>query len=362
MLTTLAPPRLTDTLTELLRPRRAVPIGFMAVVLVVGQVWFTPDIMAVWLAIVLVTVFLVVGPHAWRRLFGEARVDAAIWARMTLFVGLGLMSVTLFGWALPRGLGLGNTFLSAPGSLLVEPALFWVGAWGLGRDIELEGRADRMTRAAEDAQLLALRSHLDPHFLFNTLNALAEWCRIDPALAEEGILSLSRLLRSIFEAVRPGEAKPWTLGDEVDLAERLFALHALRDPGAIQVEVAIDPALRTLLVPPLLILPLAENAMKHGIGKGARGRVTLTANAVDDAVEVAVESPGVLGVERPGGHGLEVTRRRLAHLHPASRLTLTAAVDALDAVDAVGDASPRPTSRTRATLTVPRHALVQRGR
>jgi hypothetical protein len=323
----------------------------MAVVLVAGQVWFTPDILAVWLAIVLVTVFFLVGPHAWRRLFGEARVDAAIWARMTLFVGLGLMSVTLFGWALPRALGLGNTFLSAPGSLLVEPALFWVGAWGLGRDIELEGRADRMTRAAEDAQLLALRSHLDPHFLFNTLNALAEWCRIDPALAEEGILSLSRLLRSIFEAVRPGDTKSWTLGDEVDLAERLFALHALRDPGAMQVEVSVEPSTRTLSMPPLLILPLAENAMKHGIGKGARGRVVLTVKVLGDAVTITVESPGVLGAERPGGHGLEVTRRRLAHLHPSTTLTL----------DAVDEPSPEGGSRTRATLTVPRLALVQRG-
>ena len=82
-------------------------------------------------------------------------------------------------------------------------ALFLVGGWGLARDIWLESslvrseaRAAALAREAERAQLLALRSHLDPHFLFNTLNAIAEWCREDGEVAERAVLQLSAMLRS----------------------------------------------------------------------------------------------------------------------------------------------------------------------
>ena len=75
-------------------------------------------------------------------------------------------------------------------SLLVEVALFWVGGWGLARDIDFEenlrkerARARELLREKEHAELMALKSHLDPHFLFNTLNAIAEWCRADGRVA-----------------------------------------------------------------------------------------------------------------------------------------------------------------------------------
>lgn len=343
MITAPPPARLTETLVELARPRRAVPIGLLGLALVIGQAWFTPDLQAILLAVTLVAAFLLFGPHGWRRLFGDARVDAAFGVRLTLFVGLGVLTVTVFGWALPRALDYGNTFLTAPGSVLVQPALFWVGAWGLGRDIELEGRADRLARVAEEAQLLALRAHLDPHFLFNTLNALAEWCRIDPILAEEGILSLSRLLRSIFEALRPGEARRWTIADEVALAEGLFGLHALRDPTAMTIEVSVAADLGGLALSPLLLLPLAENAMTHGVGRGGRGRVALTVARSGDGVALTLESPGGPGPLRAAGHGLDVTVRRLALLDPRARV-------ALEGVEPGADGAP---TRTRVAVWIP---------
>jgi len=304
-----SPPRYTDTLADLFASRRAIPIGLLAVALCAGQLWFTPDVGALVIALLLIAVFLALGPHAWRRLFGVGRVDAPMVVRATLFVGLGVTSVALFGWAIPVALGYTNTFLSAPGSLFVEPALFCVGGWGLGRDIELERRADALERAAEQAQILALRAHLDPHFLFNTLNALAEWCRVDGAIAERGILGLAVLIRAILEAVR---VPRWTLARELELMQQLFELHRLRDPEAFAVSVTIDATLDDQSLPSLVLLPIAENAMTHGPAQGARGPVTLEVRRSGALIEVTLENPGTFGASQgAAGEGLAMTRIRL---------------------------------------------------
>src|SRR5689334_13661754 len=101
-------PRWTETLAELVRLRRAVPVGLLAGALAGGQMWFTPEPGALFVALILVVVFLALGPHAWRRLFGLGRVDAPLMARLVLFVGLGLTTVAIFGWALPRAIGYGH--------------------------------------------------------------------------------------------------------------------------------------------------------------------------------------------------------------------------------------------------------------
>lgn len=327
-------PRWTDTLIELLRPRRAVPIALLTAALVAAQLWFLPELAAALIALILVAVFLVTGPHGWRRLFGAGRVEAPLFARVALFVLLGLTMVALFGWALPRALGYGHALLAAPGSLLVEPALFWVGAWGLGRDIELEQRAELLRRRAEEAQLMALRANLDPHFLFNTLNALAEWCRLDPATAERGIVALARLLRGVFEAVKHPR---WTLREELELTRELLELHRLRDPSAFELELRIDEG--ELPVPALIFLPLAENAMTHGIARGHRGRISVAVEPDASAVRVCIEGPGHLGEPRPGGHGLAATRARLMLVYGGGEVGLE-----------------QRGERVRATLAIPRRA------
>ncbi len=307
-------PSWTATLAELTRLRRLVPIGLLSATLVAGQAWFTPELGAIVLACILVVVFLAFGPHGWRRLFGEGHVAVPFLARLGLYVALGLTAVAIFGWALPRALGYEATFLSAPGSVLVQPALFWVGGWGLGRDIELEAkthalerRTTQLERQAEEAQLLALRAHLDPHFLFNTLNALAEWCRIDPDLAERGILGLATLLRGILAAVREPR---WTLTQELALVSELLALHRMRDPSAFDFVIEGDAAID---VPALLLLPLVENAMTHGIARGHRGQVAVSVvhDVLSSKYVVAIESPGHLGEHSVSGHGLGSTRARL---------------------------------------------------
>ncbi|MFP2899958.1 histidine kinase [Corallococcus sp. 4LFB] len=178
--------------------------------------------------------------------------------------------------------------------------LFLVAGWGLGRDIGFEetlaherARAARFAWEAEQAQLLALRSHLDPHFLFNTLNAIAEWCREDGAVAEAAVLRLSTMLRSVLAGVR---SVTWPLSQELELMRTLFDLHLLRDPDLFQLRMDVADGLADVPVPPLLLLPLAENAVKHGPAAGHRGPLTVEVVAREGAVGVSIDNPARPGV------------------------------------------------------------------
>ena len=198
---------------------------------------------------------------------------------MLLYAFVGATLVLGIGRGLPDLVGAGQTFLTSKPSLAVCVALFWVGGWGLARDIELEehltrerARVEALEREADHAQLLALRSHLDPHFLFNTLNAIAEWCRADGVVAEKAIVQLSSMLRTMMTGI---QSTTWPLAKEIELATALFAMHAIRDPSAFTVRLELPEPLPDVDVPPMLLLPLAENAMKHGPLARHKGEVVL---------------------------------------------------------------------------------------
>ena len=174
---------------------------------------------------------------------------------------------------------------------------------------------------------------LDPHFLFNTLNAIAEWCREDGEVAEQGILRLSDMLRTILEASR---LPVWSLDREVALCRTMFELYAVRDPGAFEIVWDLDE-LPAVSVPPMILLPVCENAMKHGLGAGHRGPVEVGARARGDGVELWVENPGRYTGPRPGGEGIASVTHRLA-LAYAGAATLT--------IDPRGE-------RTRVALVLP---------
>jgi LytS/YehU family sensor histidine kinase len=195
---------------------------------------------------------------------------------------------------------------------------FWVGGYSVGRDIDLEDallRAEANAKAAqqhaEHAQLLALRTHLDPHFLFNTLNAIAEWCREAPEVAELATLKLSEMLRSILDATKH---PTWSFARELGLVQDLFALYAVRDANRYVLETDVDQAARNIQVPPLLLLTLVENAIKHGPAAGKHGKVFLVARFdAHGALQIHVKNPGEYTGPRPGGEGLAMIRRRLQH-------------------------------------------------
>ena len=304
------------TLRALVEPRRLLPILLVCAPLVVAQARFSREPLALHLGVLMCLLFVAVAPVSYRVLFPEGLDLSHGGIRLLLYGTVGSGVVLSLGFVLPRLLGISPTFLTQPTNLAVCGALFLVGGWGLGRDIGFEvsltrerARAARFALEAEQAQLLALRSHLDPHFLFNTLNAIAEWCREDGAVAEAAVLRLSTMLRSVLAGVR---SATWPLEQELELIRTLFELHLLRDPDLFQLGMNVPSGLGDVPVPPLVLLPLAENAVKHGPAAGHRGHLSLDITLRGDLVEVAIENPGASKGPRAGSAGLPTVERRLA--------------------------------------------------
>ena len=308
---------LRSTVRGLLAPRRSIPIALVVVPLTIIQDAYSRDPLAVPLALLMCGSFLLVGPSLWRALFPmDKPVTPTAALRVILYAGVGATLVLGIGRALPDLVGAGQTFLTSKPSLAVCVALFWVGGWGLARDIELEehlgrerARVEALEREADHAQLLALRSHLDPHFLFNTLNAIAEWCRADGAVAEKAIVQLSSMLRTMMTGI---QSTTWPLAKELELSTALFAMHAIRDPSQFTVRLEIPDPVPDVNVPPMLLLPLAENAMKHGPLARHKGEVVLSVTMVGDLVRIELSNPGAFGGPRDGGNGLSIVRKRLS--------------------------------------------------
>lgn len=179
-------------------------------------------------------------------------------------------------------------------------------AWWL-RYLEVE-------RSRIEAQLTALRAQLDPHFLFNALNALAELAHQDAALTERLILRLSELLRRSLSGSDQHFA---TLAEELDFLEAYLDIHRALMRGRLQVDIDVAADLRGAAVPSLLLQPLVENAIRHGLApKREGGRVCVQARRDAGTIEIIVSDDGVGGrAPLREGIGLGNLRRRLDVLY-----------------------------------------------
>ncbi len=305
-----------ETLRSLAAPRRAVPLALVCASLWSAEWVASHSPRAMFVDAVLMVLFCALAPALWRSLFARPLPSLAHHlAAWGVYVVASVAVVVSAGVLLPPRVGLAWTYVTEPRSLGVLVALFLAGGWGLGRDIELEATADReRARAAklavdaEHAQILALRAQLDPHFLFNTLNAIAEWCREDPVVAERAILDLAALLRAVFDALQtPG----WSLARELALLQQLAALYATRDAGRYRFRFDVEAAATARDVPPLVLLPLFENAIKHGPAAGHDGEVEMQVRAQNGDAVVSIENPGAFGGPRDGAQGLASVERRL---------------------------------------------------
>jgi two-component system sensor histidine kinase AlgZ len=165
--------------------------------------------------------------------------------------------------------------------------------------------------AARDSELRALKAQINPHFLFNSLNSISALTGIDPARAREMCVRLSDFLRS---SLRVGERETVPLSEELALACSYLGVEQVRFGGRLRVEQQIEPGCDACLVPPLLLQPLVENAVKHGIaGMVEGGAVRLEARLQENALLIAVENPFDPGgaAARRNGMGLQIVKRRL---------------------------------------------------
>lgn len=184
-------------------------------------------------------------------------------------------------------------------------------------------------RQLVEAKLEALRGQMQPHFLFNTLHAIAARVREDPRGAEDMLGELGELLRT---GLHSSPAHEIALAEELQLVDRYIAIQRVRFQGRMRVEREIDPAALPALVPVLLLQPLVENAIEHGIAQRlSGGTLRITASCVAGALSESNAAHVVVQVADDGGAsdaagleqerwgiGLSNTRARLEQLYGAA--------------------------------------------
>lgn len=219
---------------------------------------------------------------------------------------------------------LGDVIAASPSGCYV--LISWVAFYfGIKHYLALEEKHRQLIATelmAKEAQLQALRYQLQPHFLFNTMNAISTLVLNDqPHAATEMIGKLAQLLRSTLDAP---ELHQISLADELATTEEYLAIEAIRFGDRLTVRWDVDDALANVLVPRLILQPLVENAVRHGIARRVNGGYILVRTyrqgerlCVVIENEPPEESAAILldGVARPGGIGLQNVRQRLEKMY-----------------------------------------------
>jgi hypothetical protein len=206
-------------------------------------------------------------------------------------------------------------FLLACAGAVATYATRWQERLG-ARYAEASRASEQLQARLDQAQLQTLKLQLHPHFLFNTLNAITALIHRAPARAERMVDGLSELLRISLGSAAEQEVP---LERELEVLAHYVAIQQERFQGRLAVRVSVDPAVQHALVPNLILQPLVENAIKHGLGSRASGgTVTVQASRAPDGVHLLVQDDGV-GEATPHarreGVGLANARARLASLY-----------------------------------------------
>ena len=250
----------------------------------------------------------------WRTAFVHvvaAAMASAIW------IGIGQV------WAgavdlLAPGLHAGTAFAERRLLIFVVGALlFWLASIlhylliAFEASQHAERRAIELSLLTRDAELKALRAQIDPHFLFNSLHSISALTTVDPAAARRMCLLLAEFLR---ETLRLGANSRISLADEFALADRFLEIERVRLGSRLQVTRETDPQATACLVPPLLIQPLVENAVVHGVSQLVEGgTIHIAASRGGPTLTIKIENP--CDPDRPrrqrAGLGLDLLKKRV---------------------------------------------------
>lgn len=167
---------------------------------------------------------------------------------------------------------------------------------------EAERTEQNLRVMARDAELKALRAQLNPHFLFNSLNSISALTTLDPKRAREMCVLLSDFLR---KSLRLGERPTVKLSEELEMVRAYLSIEQIRFGSRLSVEWDIAPGAEEAILPTLLLQPLVENAIKHGIAALAEGGTIRVAAVRKGAfLEIRVENPTDPDAEHPVGLGM----------------------------------------------------------
>jgi two-component system LytT family sensor kinase len=196
-----------------------------------------------------------------------------------------------------------------------------------------ELRASRLKSELAHAQLQALKMQLQPHFLFNTLNSISALLDEDVEAADEMIARLGDFLRLTLQ---DSGAQQVTLQEELEFLRCYLEIERVRFHDRLTINLEIDPDTLDAMVPNLILQPIAENAIRHGIiSRISPGRIDISASRAEDTLRLQVKDNGP-GLASPqdssgrlrGGLGLANTRARLEQLYgPSHRFSLSDAVE-----------------------------------
>lgn len=206
--------------------------------------------------------------------------------------------------------------MEVPGSLIGITTILlalWLADSLAERRLE-SARALSLERALTASRLRALQLQLQPHFLFNALNTIAARLHEDPQQADDLIGRLADLLRAAY---RRNDVPLVPLREEFDLLDAYAALMRARFGSALTLDIARAPSAEDALVPPLLLQPLVENAVRHGrLEREGRARIDVQAVVSEQRLSLSVtdDGPGFTGPPPASGTGLSSTTQRLALL------------------------------------------------
>lgn len=211
---------------------------------------------------------------------------------------------------------------------------------------EAERHAMQLQFHAQEAELRALRAQINPHFLFNSLNSISALTTSDPSAARTMTLRLADFLR---KSLTFGNKDFVTVQDEVALATSFLEIERVRFGPRLRVRLSIDEEAKGLHVPPLLLQPLVENAVGHGIAHLVEGgEISITATRNGSRLTILVENPCDPDGPRYRGHGIGIqnVRSRLKTLFgPEARLDTTGSPEGFRAeivlpADSTGSTTP----------------------